>query len=80
MVKVTLQFKSLFELLQFRTVAQAYGADVDYRQLSIAGYFSEIDIKLAKSAYHAGLREVQLNDNLGKPELSARYLSRRHRL
>jgi hypothetical protein len=31
-------------------------------QLSITGYFSEIDIKFAKSAYHADLRQVQLHE------------------
>jgi hypothetical protein len=62
MIKVTLQFRSLFELLQFWTTAKAYGADVDYRQLTVTGYFNEIDMKLAKSGYHADLREVQLNE------------------
>jgi hypothetical protein len=61
-IKVTLQFQSLFELLQFRTTAQAYGADIDYRQLSITGYFNEIDIELAKSSYNASLPEVQPNE------------------
>jgi hypothetical protein len=62
MIKVTLQFQSLFELLQFKTTAKAYGADVDYRQLTVTGYFSEMDIKLAKSTYNAALREVQPNE------------------
>jgi hypothetical protein len=57
-VKITLQFKSLFELLEFKTVAKAYGADFDYRQVTVTGYFKEIDIELATAAFNATIRDT----------------------
>jgi hypothetical protein len=56
-IKITLQFKGLFELLQFRTTTQAYGAEIDYHKLLITGYFKEIDIELAKLAYNATISD-----------------------
>lgn len=57
MKSVTLQFPTIISLLDFESLVEKDGLDVDSVHLTIKGEFEEADIELAKAGYKAFILE-----------------------
>jgi hypothetical protein len=57
MKKVILQFGTITGMLDFETEVPTHGHIKDHSRLTIAGYFEESQIELAKAAFNATVIE-----------------------